>query len=106
MIGTFSGRAVSSVTGSDFPVRVQILVVDQVEVHELPTEVGNVLGGGSFVMTVLSPTQLEYHSPPGTLDPKSLTLEMLEPGHITGVYTVGSMGMGTFTMTLDLQREG
>jgi len=106
MIGIFSGRAVSSVTGSDFPIRVQIRVDDQVTVTELPTEVGNVLGGGSFVMTVRSPTQLEYHSPSGALDSRSLTLQMVGPGHITGVYTVGSMGMGTFTMTLDMQREG
>jgi plastocyanin len=105
MLGVFSGHAVHSANGARFPIRFEIRVDGTVILTELPTEVGNVLGGGTFVMTVQSPTRLVY-SLPDPLDPRSLTLQMVEPGHITGAYGGGSMGMSTFTMTLDLQREG
>lgn len=103
MLGMFKGQATASFNGAQFPAAIQIQADIVVTVTELPTEVGNVLGGGSFTMTADTPTRLSYQSP--TAFPRiTLTLELVGPGHVTGIYSVGSPGMGTSTITLDLTK--
>lgn len=103
MLGIFRGDATASFNGAHFPAAIQIQADTVVTVTELPTEVGNVLGGGSFTMTADTPTRLSYQSP--TAFPQiTLTLELVGPGHVTGTYSVGSPGMGTSTITLDLTK--
>ena len=103
MLGIFRGHATASFNGAQFPAAIQITADTAVTVTELPTEVGNVLGGGSFTMTADTPTHLSYQSP--TAFPQiTLTLDLAGPGHVTGVYSAGSPGMGTSTITLDLTK--
>ncbi|HVN87836.1 MAG TPA: plastocyanin/azurin family copper-binding protein [Candidatus Binatia bacterium] len=105
MLGVFSGTAQNQFGGS-FPIRLQIAVDDGVvHVTELQTVVGNVLGGGTFTMTVGSPTHLSYQfGTPAQM--VTLVVDLAASGHVTGTYTTGSVGMGTFTITFDVTREG
>jgi plastocyanin len=102
MLGIFAGTATNDF-GDVFAARLQITV--DVEVVHVTDLEGTVLGvGGQLTMTVESPTKLTFENP----DPffmRSLTLELDAPGHVTGSFRTGSMGMGTFGLALDLTKE-
>jgi hypothetical protein len=87
-----------------FPARLLLSLggIGQVTVIDLG---GIVLGvGGSLSTVAETPTRIVFNDP-NPFNMRSLTLELVGPGHLTGTYIIGSVGMGTFTNTLDLTRE-
>ena len=105
MLGTFSGRARSVQFGNEFAALLQITAdaAAGVSVIDMPTSEGPALGGQTFKMTVDSPTHLSF-SDPNPVHMVTLVLELTGPGHVTGSYSTGSVGMGSFSLTLDLMR--
>jgi plastocyanin len=107
MLGTFTGPAMSS-TGTNIVESLQI-AVDGQGVATVTDVTGFLFGAGAQrVVTPETPTKLVYaFSDPPTFREESLTLELIEPGHITGelIFRTTQPGMSfTVTWTLDLRK--
>jgi plastocyanin len=104
MLGIFSGEYRNQF-GGVFEARLQIEQSGFAQVRV--TDIAGIVLGlfGELILTAETPTRIVFLDP-DPFNMRSLTLELVGQGHVTGTHVVGSQGMGTFTSTLDLMREG
>jgi plastocyanin len=103
ILGIFSGEYRNQF-GGVFEARLQIEQSGFAQVRV--TDIGGIVLGvfGQLTLMAETPTRIVFLDP-DPFNMRSLTLELVGPGHLTGTHIVGSQGMGTFTSTLDLMRE-
>jgi plastocyanin len=104
ILGIFSGEYRNQF-GGVFPARLQIQQITGFGMVVVTDIGGFVFGTGhQLTFTAETPTKIVYTNP-NPFNMVSIILELVGPGHLTGVHDIVMPGMGTFHNTLDLTRE-